>query len=251
MAQISRPFQIALVAVGLLACVWFIALRGHSSSASGSGSTPPESTAAQTHAASGPSAPGVAGLTKDVEKAHGAVKTSEQNATQLTQKSAEASSAAGGATSAPAGHAPAKAPTVTTHTTSKPAPATPGKAPSRTAAPSKPAGAARPAAAVASRQHSVEAQLAKGDIVLLLFWNPKGIDDRAVQRQVRAVAGSGVVVQQAISHEAAAFGTITRGVQLYSTPTVLVINGKGQAQVISGLTDAYALRQAVAEARKG
>ncbi len=38
MTQISRPFQIALAAVVLLAAVWFVALRGHSSS--GSSSTP-------------------------------------------------------------------------------------------------------------------------------------------------------------------------------------------------------------------
>ncbi len=251
MAQISRPFQIALVAVGLLACVWFLALRGHSSSTSGSGSTPAESPA---HSTSAPSAPGVAGLTKDVEKAHGAAKASEQNSAQLAQKSAEASSSSSPATTAPAGQVPAKAPTTTSHSPSS-AQATPGKAPSKAAAPAKPAGAPKAAhrnpVATPSRQQSVETQLAHGDIVLLLFWNPKGIDDRAVQKQVRAVSGSSVAVQEATSGEAAAFGTITRGVQLYSTPTVLVLNRKGQAQVISGLTDSYALRQAIAEARKG
>ena len=230
MAQISRPFQIALVAVGLLACVWYIALRGHSSSTGGAGSTPSESSSTATHAASLPQAPGVPGLAKDVEKARGAAKASEQNAAQLNKKSAEASS---DTTSAAAPSATA-------------APSHVASAPAKQAAPAKPA--AKP---VASRQQSVEAQLKSGAVVVLLFWNPNGIDDRAVHKEVRAIAGSRkVALQEASAKEAAAFGTITRGVQLYSTPTVLVINAKGEAHVITGLTDAYALRQAIAEARK-
>jgi hypothetical protein len=245
MAHISRPFQIALVAVGLLAAVWFVALRGHSSSTSGSGSTPAESASSAAHSTSAPSAPGVAGLTKDVEKARGAVKTSEQNATQLAQKSAQASSAQSSA--APAAPAKTAAPSAVKTTavpsaTSKPPAAAPKATPQhKTTAPTN----------APARQRSVEAQLARGDIVMVLFWNNKGIDDKAVQREVVAVARSPkVAMQQATSKEAAAFGTITRGVQLYSTPTVLVINSKGQAKVITGLTDAYALRQAISDARK-
>src|SRR6478609_2271246 len=102
MAQISRPFQIALVAFGLLAAVWFFALRGHSStSGSGSTATPPAppSAAAQAEKAAAPSpvyhgsAPGVNGLSRAVAKAHEAVATSQTNAKQLEQKSAQASSA--------------------------------------------------------------------------------------------------------------------------------------------------------------
>ena len=36
MTQISRPFQIALAALVLIVAVWFVALRGHSSSGSSS-----------------------------------------------------------------------------------------------------------------------------------------------------------------------------------------------------------------------
>ena len=43
MAQLSRPFQIALGAVVLFAVVWFVALNGHGSSSS---STPVASTPA-------------------------------------------------------------------------------------------------------------------------------------------------------------------------------------------------------------
>jgi hypothetical protein len=234
MAQLSRPFQIALVAVGLLACVWFVALRGHSSSSGGSGSSAPEAA----HTTSLPTAPGVAGLAKDVEKARGAAKTSEQNAAALEQKSAAASSASA---TAAAGQAAAGAPTAG-HSASTPAQtahsAAAGKAAAKHAGP-------------ASRQKSVEAQLAHGDVVLLLFWNPKGISDRSVRQQVRGASGRSVAVQEATASEAAAFGSITRGVQIYSTPTVLVVNRKGEAHVVTGFTDTYALRQVIAEARKG
>ena len=36
MTQISRPFQIALLAMCLFAAVWFFALQGHSTSTNGS-----------------------------------------------------------------------------------------------------------------------------------------------------------------------------------------------------------------------
>ena len=91
MAQLSRPFQIALAAMGVLVAVWFVALRGHSSSSSGSGGTPqahsqPAPAAAKPGAASPiyhGSAPGVEGLTRAIAKAHGAVALSERNARSL------------------------------------------------------------------------------------------------------------------------------------------------------------------------
>jgi hypothetical protein len=86
--------------------VWLLALRGHSSSSSGGGSassapapsSPSNSSSAEPgapyHAYTGP-APGVAGLTRAIEKAHAAVAQSEQNARQLQQKSTQGSSAPG------------------------------------------------------------------------------------------------------------------------------------------------------------
>ncbi len=104
MTQISRPFQIALVAVGLLAAVWLFALHGRSASSTESSGSAPASTpattsgaAAQEKAAAAPTtvykgaAPGVAGLTGAIAKAHGAVATSQQNAKELESKSAQAS----------------------------------------------------------------------------------------------------------------------------------------------------------------
>src|ERR1700730_13369526 len=107
MAQISRPFQIAFVAIALFAAVWLLALRGHSTGGSGSGSSAPSSSPSP--AAPSPvyhgSAPGVEGLSRAVAKARGAVTTSQQNAQQLQERSAQASGEAGsgsaGGTTAP------------------------------------------------------------------------------------------------------------------------------------------------------
>src|ERR1700730_1527120 len=114
MTQISRPFQIALVAVGVLMAVWFLALRGHSASspsaASGGSAAAASPTPAQSQGAPSSiyhgSAPGVEGLTRAIAKAHGAVTTSQQNAKQLEEKSAQAS----GGSSAPAASPAASSP---------------------------------------------------------------------------------------------------------------------------------------------
>src|ERR1700720_1730825 len=102
MAQLSRPYQIALGVVALLGLVWVMALRGHGSNpsepspASPAKSTPAPTAASEAKPAAAPTpvyhgaAPGVEGLTRAIAKAHGAVATSQQNAQQLQGKSAQA-----------------------------------------------------------------------------------------------------------------------------------------------------------------
>lgn len=246
MAQISRPFQIGLVAVVVLAGVWLFALHGHSSSSSSESSAPPAkppaSAAAQEKAAAAPSpvyhgsAPGVHGLSADVAKAHGAVATSQQNAKQLEQKSAQASSA------------------------------TPAHAQSSSATPAAPAASAKHGTVIVHKQLStpsgkassttlvhqrrVEGQLKAGDVAVVLFWDRNGSDDVAVHRAVMSLNGHHkVAVTVATPGEVASFGSITRGVQVFGTPTVLVVGKSRQATVITGFTDAFTIQQAIAEAR--
>ncbi|MCW3067442.1 MAG: hypothetical protein JWL67_67 [Solirubrobacterales bacterium] len=280
MAQLSRPFQIALVAVGLLAAVWLFALRGHSST-SGQGSTPAASTPA-TPAAEAPkaatpsptyhgSAPGVAGLSRAVTKAHEAVSTSQQNAKQLEQKSAQAS----GATPTPTGVSTTASPTTpATSAGGAKAPATKASpsvssAPKHATPPRRGAASSAPAA-----QQAVEAELKQGKIAIVLFWNPKGADDlvthRALQQMVRLHHNAGTARAAELSHgekffgmelgrkiavhespagAVASYGTVTRGVQVFGTPTIVIINPKHRATVLTGSTDAYSIEQAIAEAR--
>ena len=58
-----------------------------------------------------------------------------------------------------------------------------------------------------------------------------------------------VSVQAAPASAVASYGSITRGVQVYATPTILVINKQGKAIVLTGLQDTYAIAQAIGEAR--
>jgi hypothetical protein len=293
MAQLSRPFQIALAALGLLVAIWFLALHGHSTSTSGSGSAPAAATPApsakaqaEKAAASSPeyhgSVPGVSGLTRAIDKAHGAVATSQQNAKQLEEKATQASSgtasaagAATGGTSAAGKPVPRTASAPTLHTS--PTTVHKGATAVHTGAGTVHTGAStvdidattlhkgatkvhkgssakgRPhVPAVQGPQRAIEAELKQGKIVLLLFWNPKGAEDAAVRNEVRALAAHGnkIAVHEALASQVATFGSITRGVQVEQTPTVLIINKRDRATALTGLTDAFSLEQAIAEARR-
>jgi len=261
MAQLSRPYQIALVAMAFLALVWFVALRGHSSSsgpapvASAPAPAAGSSAAAQAKAAAAPTpvyhgaAPGVEGLTRAIAKAHGAVATSQANAKQLQEKSAQASSPTStGASSSAAttGSQPASSASATSKgsaTTSKSAASTVVK-PSTVTGNRTPA---RPA-----RQAAVESELKQGKVVVLLFWNPKGADDVAVQKELQAVGrtlGGKVAVHDALANQVGSFGSITRAIQVYQTPTILLVNRRGLTTTLTGFTDVFSIEQTIDEAR--
>jgi hypothetical protein len=271
MAQLSRPFQIALGALVLFAAVWLLALHGHSST-SGSSSpaapAPAPSAAAQAQKAAAPSpiyngpAPGVNGLTRAIAKAHGAVAASQQNAKQLEAKSAQASGGTPPAATAPA---PASAARSTAAS----------KAPAKTAAPAAPTAGHHgsmprtgTSLSAPAPQRKVEAELKQGKVVVLLFWNPKGADDVIARDALRALVSSRreggnpdrffgpglnkhIAVHEGSQHTVASYGTITRGVQVYGTPTMLVINPHGRVITLTGSTDTYSIEQAIKEARAG
>jgi hypothetical protein len=288
MAQISRPFQIALLAMVVLAGVWFFALQGHSSSG-GSSST----ASAPTPAPSAPvvakkvagaptpvyhgAAPGVEGLSRAIANAHKAVATSEQNEKQLAIKSAQASSpaATGGVTAtSPASTqtAPATTPTVSTasHPTAASTPAV-----TKAVTPTKAKSPVTAANRVPAKQALVEVELKQGAVVAILFWNPQSAVDVAVQRELqlllavhhglredsknpvvgRLVKATGleldskIAVNEAPASQVAAFGSITRLVQVYQTPTILIVNKDGQTTTLTGLNDAFSIEQAIDEAR--
>jgi hypothetical protein len=266
MAQLSRPFQIALVGLAVCAGVLLFTLFGRKST-TGSGSTP--SVVASAPAASKPaaskaagstavhktsskasgaakagasshakgagssshvyhgSAPGLEGLTRDVKRAHQAVTKIGASPTSSSSSSSAASATHASSPAKPA----AKTPTPTHTSTSS-------------------SSAASALATRSSAQRSVEADLAKGKIVVLLFWNPQGAEDVTVHDALRTLAGShGVSIQEAPASQVASYGSITRGVQVYATPTILVINKRGQTIVLTGLQEAFSIQQAIAEAR--
>jgi hypothetical protein len=296
MARLSRPYQIALIAIGLFAALWFVALRGHSAGTGGAGSSataPRASSPAPKPAAPSStyhgSAPGVAGLTHAIEKAHGAVAQSEQSAKQLEQKSAQASSSsstgAGSGTSSSGSQPTSSATTGGTVTTRS--------ALTRRGATHRAAthGAVRSGSGTAitgthglpAGQVLVEHELKQGNLVALVFFNREGSDDIAVrdaldlllaaQRRVQPPGVRGLLkaegpelgdasvvlepggkgeekifVKIARASEVASFGSFTRKVQIYQTPTILIVNRSGQiAPPVTGLTDAFSIEQAIDE----
>jgi hypothetical protein len=311
MSQISRPFQIVLLAACVLAAAWLIAFRGHSSSPSGPSSsavvsspTPTSSSAAsaeaEAKAAAAPtsvykgSAPGVQGLSRAISEAHGAVATSQRNAHELEQKSAQASSrtvstssttpavtttsTAASATPSPASAAKPIHATSSASTAPAGAKTSGGKsapAPASKPHPPVPTNAASNLAGVPAGQRSVEAELAQGDVVVVLFWNPDATDDVAVRQELRFLVkihhsvapyaskpivkrllkafglelDKKIAINEASANQAASFGSITRTLQVYGTPTMLVIDKSGKTIVLNGLQDAFSIEQAIDEAR--
>jgi len=273
MTQISRPFQIVLAAFALFVAVWFVALRAHNSSTSGgsgssaSSSSPPASQPATSAAAKAKSAasptpiyhgaaPGVEGLTRAINKAHGAVAQSQGDAKSFEHANAESSgsSAAGSTVAGSTSSAPTTTSTVTVkhsvstasghtivHTTVVKHTST-----------AKPAPKTKPAAGTPSMQVAVEHELQQHKTVLILFWNPHGADDVAVHKELPAVQhsfGGKVAVHYASASQVGAYGTITHAIQVTQTPTLLIVNSHGRTTVLTGLTDAFSIEQSVSEAR--
>jgi hypothetical protein len=289
MTKISRPFQIALVAVVLLAAVYFVALRKHSSSsesstpaltptvaASAPGSSASSASGAGTNASSSSSAapsggstgtgtptykgsaPGVDGLTRAIQKARGAVTESEQNAKALQQKAGAASaspenlgsSATGTAGSAAAtgGTAAAQHSAAQTHAESSAAAV---KAKSKTAAPKTTP--TKAASGVPVMQARVEGELKHGKVAALLFWNPHGTVDGVVRRELQSAAHKlhgKLAISVARSSQVGSFGSFTRTVQVFGTPTILLINPAGKTASVTGLTDVFSIEQAVREIKQ-
>jgi hypothetical protein len=278
MTQISRPFQIALLAMGLFAAVWFFALQGHSSSTSSSSSSPSApavapasgSSAAAGKAAAPSSvyhgaAPGVEGLSRAIAKAHEAVATSDGNAKALAEKSAQASSASSTGTtgasapgSAPtAAAAPATSAKTTTHATTSHTVKVHVRVTHSSTATKVASGAASTKSAgtgksVPANQAMVESELKQGKIVTILFWNAKASVDRTVHSELQAVGrtlGGKLAVHDARAAQVGSFGSITRDVQVFATPTILIVNKQGHTTTLTGLADSFSITQAIAEAR--
>jgi hypothetical protein len=213
-SQLALPYRIALVALVAFAGLWFVALRPKSGS--GTPSTPP---AAQSQ----PTAPGVKGLTNAIAKAHNA--SAESDAAN-----ARIQAATGGSTAA----APA-------------APATAAKPLSSAA--SKPAVPAVKGLAVGDLSAPLLAALAKDKAVVVAFTGTAA-DDRSVARAIRQLPHrrGRVVVKIVPIGQVGHYTAITRGTQVATAPTTLVIGPNHEAQAIVGFTGTAELSQAIGDA---
>lgn len=251
MAQLSRPYQAALILIAVLALAWFTVLRAHVTTTTGGSSAPPASPSTSPKIGSTQTdegkptpiyhgaAPGLQGLSRAIDRAHETVGASEVDAHKIEGR-------AGSAQRAPS-VAPASPAAATPSAHGAPAGSAPAKSSSSSASPAPRSSHG----ATASRAATVGAQLRGGKTVLLLFWKPSSVDDQAVHSQVqtanRSLRGK-VAVDYAKPGEVGSFGTVTRDVSVLQTPTLLIINRKGLATTITGLTDAFSIEQAVREA---
>ena len=216
--QVSLPMRIALVATLAFSAIWFVALRPKPPAADPAPTPPAAEQSAQ-------SAPG-----KAAETAQQAVGASQQSAEK------HESAAGGNETATPAGANTAKA-------TEPQSPANPtGRVDLEKAAGPKTSKAAL----------AVLEDVVKGKVAVLLFWDRRLTDDRAVHSAVMGLdrRGGKVVVHKAPIAKLADFEPITSGVPVVTSPTVLIIDRAGRARTVGGLTVPSELEELVGKALK-
>ena len=205
--------RIALAAVLCFAALWFVALRPKPVEDVATDPVPaaPKSTSVTERPAQ---------AKKAVEKLNGT--SAKREAAKVEAKAAPAEATVQAAKPAAAKAAPAPA---AKERTTKPAVTKP--AATKPAAPKAAAGA-----------DAVVADIKAGRTVVLLFWDGKSSEDKAVRRAVAKVDrhDGKVRVHVAQLRQISRYGAITQGVPVTSSPTVVVIGKNGKADVIRGLT---------------
>ncbi|HWH93146.1 MAG TPA: hypothetical protein VNT03_04745 [Baekduia sp.] len=226
--------QIALVAVVLLAGMWFTVLKPKSDTGTDSGQ-PAATPAAAT--GSDPVAPGVKGLATAVDKAKAAAAKSD--AANAKVQAATGGDAAGAAAT------PAKRAAATKAARSAAAAAKSG---TKVAT----AKAAAAAGAAVDPSDRLLAYVSKGKVLVILF-EGKGFDDQAARTAVHRTAARDrkhVVSAYVPIEKVGKYEAITSGVQILTAPTVLVIGKDRKATALTGYVDAASVRQAVGDARR-
>jgi hypothetical protein len=251
--------QIALVAVVLLAGMWFTVLKPKPAAES---AAPTPAAVTPAPASSEPVAPGVKGLTSAVEKAKGAAAASDAANAKIQKATGSAPAA-----SAPAAVQPAA--TKATPPASKGAKhKTPAKAKTtaavktatKVAAPAalkaKPAAAKTPATATKKVDVDPSTRLLKfldkGKTLVILF-HGAGADDRAARKAVHRTAKADpkhVTSAYIPIGEVGKYEAITSHVQILAAPSILVIGTNGKATLLTGYVDAAVVRQTVGDVRR-
>jgi hypothetical protein len=205
MSHVSRPVLIALLAAVAFVGVWFVALRPH-----GDGS-----------AASTPSAPGVGGLKRAIDKAHGVVDQSNRAAGQQPGATTAAPPRTGSGTPAPTAPRPTPPGTTTVG----------GDGPN-----------ARIARALAAHR-----------VVAILFYNPSAPDDMAVRSSLARADrhGGQVLVLSAPIGDLTHYTAVTSKVAVFGSPSLVIFDGSGQAGVLSGYADPLEINLRIADALGG
>jgi hypothetical protein len=140
-----------------------------------------------------------------------------------------------------------------TTSSSTPAPSqTPPAAESPTAKPGSSASANEPNTGPASGglPTRVKSALDAHTVVVILFWNRRGVDDRSVKTSLDSLPrrkGKVAVFSDRVEN-LAHYTRITTAASISTTPSLVVVNRKGQAEVINGYLDRQTLGQYVRNA---
>lgn len=230
---------IALVGVLLFAAVWFTVLRPKDAETVAE----PVPAAADATAAADPAASGGTSVTEAPAQAQAAADAASADVAEREAQAAATSDPAAATTDPAAGTE---------------APASSGAAGTDQAAAGESATAATGAAATETTvttdpdapagERAVLRQLADGKVVVMLFWDKAGADDRAARRAVAEATKNrkNVAVRIVSADKVASYEAITGGVTIAQTPTTLVIGPEQKAVTISGLIDPLEVKQAIA-----
>jgi hypothetical protein len=100
------------------------------------------------------------------------------------------------------------------------------------------------------RQSMIEDGLNHHKVLAILFFNPAAADDQAVKRELDEIpARGGKVVKLAVPlSELTRYPVITNQVQVTESPTLVLIDGKRKADLLTGYLDELELSQRVSDA---
>ena len=245
--ELSRPYQIALGGLAVLAMLWFAVLRPHAPSTSSS--TPPASVV---HTPAPPSTTSAKSLLSAVAKAHAVVTQSQTQAHNFSSASADPGTSAASTTPRTAPAVPAIKP-ATTHPSVAARGAGSHTGVAKPVTPLPPVTVTMPSVSAATAAAAVQRDLVAGHVVVMLIWDPSSADDSEVHQQLRQVGKhhGRVNVLSIRPNQLSSYSGLVKSLSLTQTPTVLVINHKGIATSLVGLSDSTDINQAVADALSG
>jgi hypothetical protein len=86
-------------------------------------------------------------------------------------------------------------------------------------------------------------------VVVILFWNRKGVDDRSVKSSLDSLPKRKkvAVFADGVKH-LSKYTRITAAANISTTPSLVVVNRKGQAEVIAGYLDRQTISQYIQNA---
>jgi hypothetical protein len=88
-------------------------------------------------------------------------------------------------------------------------------------------------------------------VVAILFWNRHGVDDRSVKASLDSLPhGKSVVTFSDRVKNISRYTRITAAANVSTTPSVVLVNRKGQAEVVSGYVDRETLGQYILNAKR-